>query len=211
MPFLKESESHRSDDRQNLARCLNGGSCEITSRSSDCHSQSRRNRRQAVSKRSKSRHRNSSSVRIPADAEPPRTQGWPVLLAVFCVALVVRSAVAADVWHLPIVRTPKLDSAEYVSWARRLASGDHAWPLVSQHGPGYPYFLAALLVIFSGSLHAALFAQCILGAATATVIAAIAQELLNARIALLQDWSMRCTDHRSTSIQVFCPRASYCF
>lgn len=92
---------------------------------------------------------------------------------------------AIDVWDLPIVRTPKLDSAEYVSWARRLAAGDFAWPLVSQHGPGYPFVLAGLLVIGSGSLHAALFAQAVLGAVTALLIAATVREWFGSRTWLL--------------------------
>jgi 4-amino-4-deoxy-L-arabinose transferase-like glycosyltransferase len=108
-----------------------------------------------------------------------------MLLAVFGVALIVRLVLVEELWNLPIVRTPKLDSAEYVSWARRLAAGDFAWPIVSQHGPGYPFFLAGLLAIASGSLHAALFAQAAVGAATAALVAAIARELLGARIGVL--------------------------
>jgi tetratricopeptide (TPR) repeat protein len=87
-------------------------------------------------------------------------------------------------WDLPIVRTPKLDSAEYVSWARRLAAGDFAWPIVSPHGPGYPLLLAALFVVGSGSLKFAIACQAIAGAITATLIALIAREAFGDRPAL---------------------------
>jgi hypothetical protein len=43
--------------------------------------------------------------------------GWQPLAAVFVLALVVRLIVAAELWDLPLVRTPKLDSLEYLSWA----------------------------------------------------------------------------------------------
>ena len=84
-----------------------------------------------------------------------------------------------------MVRTPKLDSFEYVSWARRLAAGDFAWPIVSPHGPGYPFFLAGLLTIGSGSLRVAIVAQGMLGAATAVMIAMVAREWFGARASLL--------------------------
>jgi cytochrome c-type biogenesis protein CcmH/NrfG len=100
---------------------------------------------------------------------------------VFIVALAVRLVVAAQLWDLPLVRTPKLDSGEYLAWARRIASGDFAWPVVSPHAPGYPLFLAALLTIGSGSLMFVLAAQAIIGAATAVLIAATARNWFGSR------------------------------
>ncbi|HEV3139183.1 MAG TPA: glycosyltransferase family 39 protein, partial [Vicinamibacterales bacterium] len=107
-----------------------------------------------------------------------------MLVLVFAIAAAVRVALAVGLWNLPIARTPKLDAFEYVSWAHRLAAGDFAWPLVAQHGPGYPFFLAALLVM-TGSLHGALFAQAVVGAATAASIAAIGRQLAGTRAGLL--------------------------
>jgi hypothetical protein len=77
-------------------------------------------------------------------------------LGIFVVAAIVRIAVLVTLWNLPLVRTPKLDSGEYLAWALRLASGDGAWPVVAQHGPGYPIFLAVLLAVGSGSIKVAL-------------------------------------------------------
>ncbi len=96
-------------------------------------------------------------------------------------AATVRFAVLSSLWNLPLVRTPKLDSAEYLSWALRLAAGDSAWPIVAQHGPGYPYFLAALLVVGDGSIKFALAAQALVGAGTAACVAAIARRLYGIR------------------------------
>ncbi len=92
------------------------------------------------------------------------------LLLVFVVALLIRVTVAITVADLPLVRTPKLDSFEYVSWARRLAVGDFVWPSVSAHGPGYPLFLAAVFAL-GGSIRGALLVQCVLGALTAVFVA----------------------------------------
>jgi tetratricopeptide (TPR) repeat protein len=82
---------------------------------------------------------------------------------------------------LPLVRTPRLDSAEYLAWAQRLATGDWSWPAVAQHAPGYPIFLAALLAIGPGSLTGALVVQALLGAATAALVAMIARRVASDR------------------------------
>ena len=97
----------------------------------------------------------------------------------------MRLLVASQLWDLPLVRTPKLDSAEYLSWARRLAAGDFTWPIVSPHGPGYPFFLAALLAIGSGSLKFAIACQAVLGAVTATLVSLIARRWFDDRAALI--------------------------
>jgi len=101
------------------------------------------------------------------------------VLSVFVVAALVRLTIAASLWDLPLVRTPKLDSAEYLSWAQRLSSGDWAWPVVAQHGPGYPLFLAALLLLGGGALKFAIAVQALVGAATATMIAVVCRRLLD--------------------------------
>jgi Tfp pilus assembly protein PilF len=98
-------------------------------------------------------------------------------LTIFLAAAAVRLAVGASLWQLPLVRSPRLDSAEYFAWAQRLAAGESAWPVVAQHGPGYPMFLAALLVITNGSLIEALALQSLLGAVTATLIASVARSV----------------------------------
>lgn len=140
---------------------------------------------QRVSKRSRDIRRRNEGKRPAAATASASSGSWRPLLAVFLLALLIRVILAVEVWDLPIVRTPRLDSAEYVSWARRLAAGDFAWPIVSQHGPGYPFFLAGLLVIGGGSVQTALFAQAVLGAATAVLVAAVAREWLGVRAGLL--------------------------
>jgi 4-amino-4-deoxy-L-arabinose transferase-like glycosyltransferase len=107
------------------------------------------------------------------------------LLVVFGVAFLIRLLVVTELWNLPLVRTPKLDSAEYLSWATRLASGDFSSPVVSPHSPGYPLFLAALLVLCSGSLYAVSFAQSIVGALTAVMIGELSAEWFGRRAAIV--------------------------
>jgi 4-amino-4-deoxy-L-arabinose transferase-like glycosyltransferase len=96
-----------------------------------------------------------------------------MLAIVFTIALVVRLVVAASIADLPIVRTPKLDSAEYLSWARQMAAGNFVWPVVSAHGPGYPLFLGAVFAL-GGSIWSALVLQSVAGACTAVCIAVLA-------------------------------------
>ena len=98
------------------------------------------------------------------------------LLLVFGIALLVRVAVWLQVRSLPIVRSPQLDSLEYFEWARRIASGDFTWPVPPPHGPGYPFFLAAVLKISGGSLAAAALVQAALGALGCVLAARIARK-----------------------------------
>lgn len=65
-----------------------------------------------------------------------------------------------------------------------MAAGDWAWPAVAQHAPGYPIFLASLLVAGDGSLKFAIFSQALLGAATAVFVALAAQRRFGQRAGL---------------------------
>ena len=104
---------------------------------------------------------------------------------IFASASIVRLGVAATTADLPIVRTPKLDSAEYVSWARRMAEGNFTWPAVSAHGPGYPLFLAGIFAL-GGSNWSAIVLQSLLGGLTAAFIAVLGSRWFGARVGL---WS----------------------
>jgi tetratricopeptide (TPR) repeat protein len=71
----------------------------------------------------------------------------------------------------PLFRTPQLDSQEYLRWARQIASGDFSLPVPLPHGPGYPFFLGALLWAFGGSLVAARICQALVGALLCLLVA----------------------------------------
>ena len=100
-----------------------------------------------------------------------RRLGW----SVFLLALAVRLLALAELIDVPLFRTPQLDSLEYSSWARRLAEFEPAWSADLPHGPGYPLFLAALLVVSGGSLLVARAVQAAVGAATCWLVFRIAQ------------------------------------
>lgn len=105
----------------------------------------------------------------------------PALVStVFVLAVLVRLIVWAQLQSLPLVRTPQLDSREYLDWASRLAAGDLGWPNPPPHGPGYPFFLGLLLRLSSGSLSAIRAAQVFLGAAHCAVIAWLGRRLFGA-------------------------------
>ncbi len=92
----------------------------------------------------------------------------------FLIAFAVRLAVALGTADLPVVRTPELDSAQYVAWAGWIAEGNHAWPQPTIQGPGYPYFLAVLLWLTGGSIAGAAVLQGVLGALSCVVTAMLA-------------------------------------
>jgi Flp pilus assembly protein TadD len=119
-----------------------------------------------------------------ARAPSPRDAGGPssraTIAIVFASAAVVRLLVAASTADLPLVRTPKLDSSEYVSWARRMADGNFAWPAVSAHGPGYPLFLAGIFAL-GGSNWSAIVVQSLVGALTAVFVATLGRRWFGPR------------------------------
>jgi Flp pilus assembly protein TadD/4-amino-4-deoxy-L-arabinose transferase-like glycosyltransferase len=104
----------------------------------------------------------------------PRRSALLRSVVVFSIAFAVRLGVWSQLAHQPLFRAPQLDSLEYVSWASRIAAGDLRWPAPPPHGPGYPFFLAGIFRLFSGSLPAASVAQALLGAATCVATAALA-------------------------------------
>lgn len=125
------------------------------------------------------RRARAESTRGPAHIDPLAARRRR-LAAVFGAAAAIRLLVVASIHDLPLVRTPKLDSFEYVSWAHRLAVGRFDWPAVSPHGPGYPIFLAALFTL-GASLTTVLVVQAFIGAATATLVAVLGERWFGAR------------------------------
>jgi tetratricopeptide (TPR) repeat protein len=99
-------------------------------------------------------------------------------IAVFLVAFAVRLAIALWSASLPLVRTPQLDSSQYLAWAGWIADGNHAWPQPIIQGPGYPYFLAGLLGIAGGSLTTVAIFQAVLGAISCVITAALGSRWL---------------------------------
>ena len=91
-------------------------------------------------------------------------------IGIVAVAFVVRVITAIQIAALPISRMPHFDALEYLGWARRVAAGDFTWPEFPPHGPGYPYFLGAILAMFNGSLVAAVVVQAIIGAITCWIV-----------------------------------------
>ena len=90
----------------------------------------------------------------------------------------LRVTAALVLGDLPISRTPQLDSAAYVSWARALVADPGFWPAYPEHAPGYPVFMAAILGVSGGSLMAVRIAQAILGAIGCVLTARVAARTL---------------------------------
>ena len=93
------------------------------------------------------------------------------------IALGLRLAAAFVLGDLPISRTPQLDSAAYVAWARALIDNLSYWPAYPEHAPGYPLFMAAVLAL-GGSLTTVRIVQSILGAIGCVLTARIASRTL---------------------------------
>lgn len=99
---------------------------------------------------------------------------------VFVAALLLRLLAVVQIGDLPISRTPQLDSAAYLSWARSIVETWSYWPAYAEHAPGYPYFLAAVLTV-SDSLTTVRVLQSILGAIGCVLTARIAARTLTPR------------------------------
>jgi tetratricopeptide (TPR) repeat protein len=106
------------------------------------------------------------------------------LLALAAIAFVIRVVAARQIGDLPISQNPHYDSLEYLTWAQRIASGDFTWPAPPPHGPGYPFFLAALLALTNGSLFAVRIVQAALGAMTCCFVAWAGARLFGRRAGL---------------------------
>ena len=111
-------------------------------------------------------------------------QSW-LYVAVFVVALTTRWLVSGSLADLGIARVPWLDSAEYLDWARRLASGGWLWPVNPPHGPGYPLFLALPSALWGDSLQTIRFVQAVVGSVGCVLTASVAARLLGRRSALV--------------------------
>lgn len=96
---------------------------------------------------------------------------------IFVVALALRLFAAFELGEMPLSRTPQLDSAAYLSWARAIVADWSFWPQYPEHAPGYPYFLAAILSI-TGSLTAVRVVQAIAGAVGCVLTARVAARTL---------------------------------
>jgi tetratricopeptide (TPR) repeat protein len=106
------------------------------------------------------------------------------LVGVFLLAVVIRLAVSASLGHLALWQNPQFDAHENLVWARALAAGDFLWPSPPTHGPAYPFFLAALLRLLSGSLDAARVAQAALAGLTCVLVARAGEVLFERRAGL---------------------------
>src|SRR5687768_10134661 len=100
---------------------------------------------------------------------------------IMSVALALRVAAMVVLGELPISRTPQLDSAAYLSWARTLVETPSYWPPYPEHAPGYPMFMAIVLAVSGGSLTAVRGVQSMLGAIGCVVIARVAARTLTPR------------------------------
>ncbi len=109
---------------------------------------------------------------------------WWTPAIVFAAALALRGAVVVQLDGTALFRTPELDSIEYFTWAQQIAHGDFTWPAAPPHGPGYPFFLAALLFITRGSMFAVHMLQAVAGSITAVLIALLAKRIAGEKAAL---------------------------
>ncbi|MCU1231968.1 MAG: Tetratricopeptide 2 repeat protein, partial [Acidobacteria bacterium] len=101
-------------------------------------------------------------------------------VALVVTAFVVRVAVALRIDGIPLSRHPQYDSFEYLAWARHIAAGDFRWPIPPAHGPGYPFFLGALLAIGGGSLLFVRIVQALTGALTCLFLARAGERMFDA-------------------------------
>jgi 4-amino-4-deoxy-L-arabinose transferase-like glycosyltransferase len=105
--------------------------------------------------------------------------------ALFAVALVIRIAHLWAFSDSPFARLPILDAAFYDQWAREIAAGDWIGKGLWLGQPLYAWFTGLLYAAAGARVIVPLAAQCVLGAATVTLIWALAARLLPRRTALV--------------------------
>jgi 4-amino-4-deoxy-L-arabinose transferase-like glycosyltransferase len=97
---------------------------------------------------------------------------------IFVVALSLRLIAVQQLGDLPISRTPQLDSAIYLSWAKEIVGDPTFWPEYPEHAPGYPMFVALILALSNGSLVAVRVTQAVLGAVACVGTARVASRAI---------------------------------
>src|SRR6202022_4066162 len=114
---------------------------------------------------------------------PPRTNpAWT--LAIGTTAFALRLFIALRLDAMPLSRTPHYDALEYLGWAHRIAAGDFTWPVAPPHGPGYPFFLGAILAFTNGSTIAVRVIQALFGSATCAFVMRSAAHWFGERAAI---------------------------
>lgn len=119
----------------------------------------------------------------PAAAAPPEPRDHRfvfALAAVAGVAFLLRLGVALELRRAFLFDHPQLDSFEFLTWARSIASGE-PWPAVPTHAPGYPYFLGWLLAFCDGSLIVVRGVQAAFGAALCVLTGLLAKRAFGER------------------------------
>jgi 4-amino-4-deoxy-L-arabinose transferase-like glycosyltransferase len=111
-------------------------------------------------------------------AAAPRLSAWTFVLIVG-IALAIRVWLLATVFHWPLVSEPALDGLDYLTLARRFATGALAGPL--HHAPGYSIFLAAAFAALGENRFAVLLLQCVAGAVSCGLVASIATRYFGRR------------------------------
>src|ERR1044071_2524760 len=93
--------------------------------------------------------------RLPSDAPGPASQSplrWTIVI--FSAALSLRLLYLFQIQTIPLFYFLAGDGRTYDEWAQRIAAGDWVGSGVFYQPPLYPYFLAALQVMFGHNLWA---------------------------------------------------------
>src|SRR6266851_3158356 len=114
--------------------------------------------------RSRSTSRRTATPRPAVGVAQPARSLLLAALGLAAAAFALRCVAIAEIDQLPLIRSPQLDSLEFLSWAREIVNGNPQWPAPPTHGPTYPYVLAFLLQITGGSLYAVRLCQAAIGA-----------------------------------------------
>lgn len=124
----------------------------------------------------------SSTTQSSPPTDTKRTRGFAT---VALVALAARALYLAQVASAPLFDVLLMDGASYVSWAQRIAAGDWIGSEVFYQAPLYPYFLAALQVVFGDGLWPIRVAQALLGSLSCGLLYLATRSFFSQRAALL--------------------------
>jgi tetratricopeptide (TPR) repeat protein len=114
---------------------------------------------------------------------PKQTRKY--LLAIFCLALILRLSYLLEASKSPLLFHPGLDPQAYDLWAQRIAGGEWIGGAVFYQSPLYPYLLGIFYALFGRHLLWVYIVQIVFGCLNCLVLFGIGSRVFGKRAGLL--------------------------
>ncbi len=117
---------------------------------------------------------------------------YRIILAIFSLALVLRLLHIYSIITIPFFNHPIVDEKEHYDWALKILGGDifSAHKMVFFKSPGYPYFLALLLLCTAKNIFWVKVLQAVMGAVSSVLVYLIAREKFGKGVGIFSGFIM---------------------